>query len=127
MRLAGVALFLPFPLTEGKGRGGNTSAVIEEGVKSTKRHLWTDRVVVSPIANRFHGSRRAPSRDATKLTCEPRDGSLCFRSPLTPPLTPTSLLQRLPVKSCQCSGEVLARLLAQSIQNVWKWPYRSTF
>jgi hypothetical protein len=31
----------------------------------------------------------------------------------------------LPVKSCQCSGEVPTRLQVQSTQNVWKWPYKS--
>lgn len=43
-----VVVFL-LPLVEGKGKGGNASAVIEEGLKSIKRHLWTDNVVVSPI------------------------------------------------------------------------------
>jgi hypothetical protein len=113
MRSAVVAFLLP--LIEGRGKGGNASAVMEEGLKSTKRHLWTDKVVVSPIdlisqtqeclaVTHALTGRTLPARGAHSASA--------LRSYHIPP-------------SCLCLVEAPAHPRVRSTQNVWKWPYKS--
>jgi hypothetical protein len=108
-----VVTFL-LPLIEGRGKGGNASAVMEEGLKSTKRHLWTDKVVVSPIDLIFTDSRVVVTHALTGWDLACTWHSVGFHAPfifIPPP--------------CLCLVEAPARPRVRSTQNEWKWPYKS--
>jgi len=108
-----VVVFL-LPLVEGKGKGGNASAVIEEGLKSIKRHLWTDNVVVSPI-DLISQIRECFGHFV-------RAHFLYLHVALT--LTRLSALRSYP-PLCRCLVEAPPRPRVPSTQNEWKWPYKS--